>query len=186
MRLPAALVGPGSSRCNWLAAWALTSNQEHVSECEGRSQQLKVLLLPSSLSLALTFQTPSEEEEEVEEEEERGIIILLRASAHFHPSPPDSSLYRCSHKSHNAPVIISPTPVYLPASCLEGGVSLSSPSSSLLLSLTSLSLFFVSSSLFLCVSSFSSVTLWREEKRAKDENVRFLMRTGGFVCLFVL
>lgn len=164
MRLPAALVGPGSSRCNWLAAWALTSNQEHVSECEGRSQQLKVLLLPSSLSLALTFQTPSEEEEEVEEEEEeRGIIILLRASAHFHPSPPDSSLYRCSHKSHNAPVIISPTPVYLPASCLEGGVSLSSPSSSLLLSLTSLSLFLFHPPFF-CASPLFLQSLCGEKK----------------------
>lgn len=45
------------------------------------------------------------------------IFLLLGASSHFHPSPPaptpDSSLYRCSHKSHNAPVIITPTPVYL-------------------------------------------------------------------------
>lgn len=45
------------------------------------------------------------------------ILLLLRASSHFHPFPPsptpDSSLYRCSHKSHNAPVIITPTPVYL-------------------------------------------------------------------------
>lgn len=45
------------------------------------------------------------------------ILLLLRASSHFYPFPPsptpDSSLYRCSHKSHNAPVIITPTPVYL-------------------------------------------------------------------------
>lgn len=45
------------------------------------------------------------------------ILLLLKASSHFHPFPPsptlDSSLYHCSHKSHNAPVIITPTPVYL-------------------------------------------------------------------------
>lgn len=54
----------------------------------------------------------------------RGCIIIQDLtsppgliSSHFYPFPPsptpDSSLYRCSHKSHNAPVIITPTPVYL-------------------------------------------------------------------------
>lgn len=65
------------------------------------------------------FKTQSEEEDEEEEKKTSlfRILLLLRASSHFHPFPPsptpDSSLYRCSHKSHNAPVIITPTPVYL-------------------------------------------------------------------------
>lgn len=70
------------------------------------------------------------------------ILLLLKASSHFHPFPPsptlDSSLYHCSHKSHNAPVIITPTPVYLKPVAWRGAslslslclpLSLSSPSS---------------------------------------------------------
>ena len=72
------------------------------------------------------------------------ILLLLRASSHFHPFPPsptpDSSLYRCSHKSHNAPVIITPTTVYLqPVAWRGASLSLSL---SLCLPLSLLPLFF--------------------------------------------
>lgn len=93
------------------------------------------------------------------------ILLLLRASSHFHPFPPsptpDSSLYHCSHKSHNAPVIITPTPVYLQPVAWRGAslslsvyVSLSSPSCSLIPLFLSCPFFFLHlchlSSLFFC------------------------------------
>lgn len=67
------------------------------------------------------FSSPKHSSEDLTKNEKDAslfqIFLLLGASSHFHPSPPaptpDSSLYRCSHKSHNAPVIITPTPVYL-------------------------------------------------------------------------
>ncbi len=111
-----------------------------------------------------------EEEERKKDASLFRILLLLQASSHFHPFPPsptpDSSLYRCSHKSHNAPVIITPTPVYLQPVAWRGA----SLSLSLFLS-TSLSppplllcfpvpfLFFLSVMSFLFFSFLSSACL---------------------------
>lgn len=103
------------------------------------------------------------------------ILLLLQASSHFHPFPPsptpDSSLYCCSHISHNAPVIITPTPVYLQPVARRGAslslsfclsTSLSSSSSFSLLPVfpqLSFSFFSVMSSVFLYLSSTTQFSI---------------------------
>lgn len=126
------------------------------------------------------------------------ILLLLRASSHFYPFPPsptpDSSLYRCSHKSHNAPVIITPTPVYLQPVAWRGAslslsrcllLSLSSPSSSLLSFL--IFFFFPPSVIFLLLQvsflfsrSLPLYVLFHWDKTLKFDNKLLSRSTSSF------
>lgn len=115
------------------------------------------------------------------------ILLLLKASSHFHPFPPsptpDSSLYHCSHKSHNAPVIITPTPVYLkPVAWRGASLSLSL---CLPLSLFPPPLPCCSFSHYLSFLSFSSFSTWNFSFSPINPRVSLLSLVFLWSLLFV-